>query len=630
MCGIFTILNNKSTFNTKIVKTAFDQGNARGPEDSQLIYNADSIIFGFKRLAINGLDKESNQPMTIDHVTVLCNGEIYNFKTLYAIMEIDPTTGSDCEVIIRMYQKYGFEYTISMLDGVFSIILYDTSKFTDEPKLFIARDPFGVRPLYVMEIEDNNKFSNNNNINIKYSAQKMSKNDTYTNEKIIAFASEIKSLSPLLNINNNSINNNKLFFVKKNENYVQAKTIDGIKSNDRQTFYIHPFEPGTYSYYSKTHMVNSEWNANIINKKYFTISSPSTCLSPDFLSDNIDYYKNIVYYLEEAVKKRVVGTTERPIACLLSGGLDSSLITALVNKYYPGTLKTFSIGMKGSDDLKNAKIVSEHLKTDHTEIILTPDEFFDSIPEVIKSIESYDTTTVRASVGNYLIGKYISEHTDLKVVFNGDGSDELTGGYLYFLKSPSDMDFDKECKRLLNNMHTFDVLRSDRCISSHGLEPRTPFLDKTFVNYYLSIPIKYRNPLSNESTDICEKQLLRESFNFVYNDLIPQEILWRTKEAFSDGISGDNGSWFQIIKDKLAYIKKYINNTAFICKPEWTDHNKPITDEQLYYRILYELYYPNTSNNIPYFWMPNFIEASDSSARTLSIYNEINKNVLMK
>ena len=377
-------------------------------------------------------------------------------------------------------------------------------------------------------------------------------------------------------------------------------------------------------------MVNSEWKANIINKKYFNISSPSTCLSPFNSNNNIEYYKNIVYYLEEAVKKRVVGTTERPIACLLSGGLDSSLITALVNKYYPGTLKTFSIGMKGSDDLKNAKIVSEHLKTDHTEIILTPDEFFHAIPEVIKSIESYDTTTVRASVGNYLIGKYISNHTDLKVVFNGDGSDELTGGYLYFLKSPSDMDFDKECKRLLNNMHTFDVLRSDRCISSHGLEPRTPFLDKTFVNYYLSIPIKHRNPLSNESTDICEKQLLRESFNFVYNDLIPPEILWRTKEAFSDGISGDNGSWFQIIKDKLAYIKKHINNTQFVCKPEWTDHNKPLTDEQVYYRILYELYYPNTSNNIPYFWMPNFIEASDSSARTLSIYNEINKNVLMK
>ena len=630
MCGIFTIINNKSTFNSEIVKTAFDQGNARGPEDSQLIYNADSIIFGFKRLAINGLDKESNQPMTIDYVTVLCNGEIYNFKTLYAIMGIDPTTGSDCEVIIRMYQKYGFEYTISMLDGVFSIILYDTSKFTDEPKLFIARDPFGVRPLYVMEIDYNNKYNNKYN-NINNSSENKSKNISYTNEKIFAFASEIKSLSPLLNNNNNNNNtNNKIFFIKKNNTYVKNKNLSDCNYNDRKDFYIHPFEPGSYSYYSKTHMVNSEWKPKIINKKYFTISSPSTCLSPVNSYNNVDYYKNIVYYLEEAVKKRVVGTTERPIACLLSGGLDSSLITALVNKYYPGTLKTFSIGMCGSDDLKNAKIVSEHLKTDHTEIILTPDEFFDAIPEVIKSIESYDTTTVRASVGNYLIGKYISEHTDLKVVFNGDGSDELTGGYLYFLKSPSDIDFDKECKRLLNNIHTFDVLRSDRCISSHGLEPRTPFLDKTFVNYYLSIPIKHRNPLSCKSDETCEKQLLRESFNFVYNDLIPQEILWRTKEAFSDGVSGNNGSWFQIIKDKLCYKKKHINNTTFICKPEWNNHNKPTTDEQIYYRSLYELYYPNTCNNIPYFWMPNFIEASDSSARTLSFYNEINKNVLIK
>ena len=131
--------------------------------------------------------------------------------------------------------------------------------------------------------------------------------------------------------------------------------------------------------------------------------------------------------------------------------------------------------MKGSEDLINAKIVSEYLKTDHTEIILTPDEFFNAIPEVIKTIESYDTTTVRASVGNYLIGKYISKNTDIKVVFNGDGSDELTGGYLYFLKSPDNISFDKECKNLLNNIHYFDVLRSDKCISSHGLEPRTPF-----------------------------------------------------------------------------------------------------------------------------------------------------------
>ena len=190
-----------------------------------------------------------------------------------------------------------------------------------------------------------------------------------------------------------------------------------------------------------------------------------------------------------AVKKRVQGTTERPIACLLSGGLDSSLITALVNKYHKGQLNTFSIGMKGSEDLKYAREVADHLKTNHTEIILTPEEFFDAIPDVIRTIESYDTTTVRASVGNYLVGKYISENSDCKVIFNGDGSDELTGGYLYFLKAPNAIEFDAECRRLIHEIHFFDVLRSDRCIAAHGLEPRTPFLDRTFVNEYLNIPL---------------------------------------------------------------------------------------------------------------------------------------------
>ena len=318
MCGIFTIINNKSTFNKELVKTSFDKVNNRGPEDSKLNYNSDSIIFGFKRLAINGLDEKSGQPMTIDNVTVLCNGEIYNFKTLYDFMDIEPTTGSDCEVIIRMYQKYGFEYTIKMLDGVFSIILYDTTNLSEKPKLFVARDPFGVRPLYVLEV------NKNNNINSELT------NLNYTHEKIFAFASEIKSLSPLLN-------DNELMFIKKdNDSYIKT---NNTKIVNKQNFYIHPFEPGTYSYYTKTLLVNSEWTPEVINKKYFTIFTPSTCLSQYNSNKNIDYYEKIVYYLEEAVKKRVVGTTERPVACLLSGGLDSSLITALVNKYYPGTYK---------------------------------------------------------------------------------------------------------------------------------------------------------------------------------------------------------------------------------------------------------------------------------------------------
>ena len=154
--------------------------------------------------------------------------------------------------------------------------------------------------------------------------------------------------------------------------------------------------------------------------------------------------------LSEAVRKRVVGTTERGIACCLSGGLDSSLIAALVSKYYDGHLETYSIGMKGSDDLRYAKLVATHIGSKHTEIVLSEDEFWDAIPEVIEAIESYDTTTVRASVGNYLVGKHISENSDAKVVFNGDGSDELTGGYLYMLAAPNSLEFNAECRRLLN------------------------------------------------------------------------------------------------------------------------------------------------------------------------------------
>ena len=300
------------------------------------------------------------------------------------------------------------------------------------------------------------------------------------------------------------------------------------------------------------------------------------------------------------VKKRVVGTTDRPVACLLSGGLDSSLITALVNKFYATELETYSIGMEGSEDLINAKKVAKHLGTKHTEIILTPQEFWDAIPEVIKAIESYDTTTVRASVGNYLIGKYISEHSDAKVIFNGDGSDEVAGGYLYFLKAPDSYEFDKECRRLLKDIHTFDVLRSDKSISSNGLEPRTPFLDKSFVEMYLNVPLKLRDPRYDKENPKMEKYFLRNVVETFAPELLPKEILWRTKEAFSDGVSGNAGSWFEIIKERAQY---QITDIKFLQEKI----NSPITPEQKYYRSIFDKNYPNSAHVLPYFWMPKYV-----------------------
>lgn len=606
MCGIFAILNNKSTFDNSTIKNAFHKLNPRGPESSKFNTFGEKFVLGFKRLAINGINEISNQPITIDGVTIICNGEIYNYKLLYKELyetyKIIPKTDSDCEIIIHLYKLYGIEQTLRLLDGVFSFILYDNHDISINPKIYVARDPFGVRPLYVIrkkqtQVENKNIFSNSN----------------ITNENIIGFASEIKALHPLLY-------SKEQILMYTNKSHLFNNQATSNVYNIYKSFEIIPFEPGSYSEYTIDFKVNSEWRYKMQNKKYISTNFPSTILNYNYQNNIKDVYSKIIFYLEYAVKKRVLETTDRPIACLLSGGLDSSLITALVKKHYTGELKTYSIGMKGSEDLKKAKEVAKYLKTTHTEIILSEDDFFNSIPEVITTIESYDTTTVRASVGNYLVGKYISEHSDAKVIFNGDGSDELTGGYLYFLKAPCSMEFDKECRRLLENIHTFDVLRSDRCISCHGLEPRTPFLDRTFVNFYLSLPINLRNPLTSTiNKTICEKQLLRSAVEYVYPDLLPNNILWRTKEAFSDGVSGNRGSWFEIIQYKLK--DNYIKYTSH------SKHNVPTSTEQIYYRSIYDKYYFGTEKCIPYFWMPKYVETNDCSARTLEIYDKLNNIV---
>jgi asparagine synthase (glutamine-hydrolysing) len=273
--------------------------------------------------------------------------------------------------------------------------------------------------------------------------------------------------------------------------------------------------------------------------------------------------------LINSVMKRCM--SDQPIGALLSGGLDSSIVCAILAMNIPD-LHTFSIGIEGSPDLKHARIVADHIKSKHHEIIYTPEIFKTAVPQVIFDIETYDVTTVRASVGNWLVGEYIRQKTDIKVVFNGDGSDELFGGYLYFHRAPSDYDFKKETTRLLSDIHMFDVLRSERCMSSHGLESRTPFLDPELTDFVSSIPTVFLRAMN-------EKQILREAFTH----LLPSVIINRQKEAFSDGVN--NGTpWFK--RD----------------------------DEESYYRTIFDTYYPGR-NIIPYKWMPKWINATDPSAK---------------
>jgi asparagine synthase (glutamine-hydrolysing) len=306
--------------------------------------------------------------------------------------------------------------------------------------------------------------------------------------------------------------------------------------------------------------------------------------------------------LEVAVKKRML--TERPVAALLSGGIDSSLIAALVARELRAAqapaLKTFSIGFAGSEDLRYARMVAAWIGSDHHEIIATPDDFFAAIPEVIRVIESYDTTTVRASVGNYLVAKAVRERSDCKVVFNGDGSDEVFGSYMYFYSAPSEEAFEAESGRLLEDIHMFDVLRSDRSISSHGLEPRTPFLDKQFVATARAVATGLRRPSDTQ----CEKYILRRAF--ADSGLLPNDVLWRKKEAFSDGVSGPAKLWYQEIQERVPSLMGL----------------SPAEAERAYYESIYNQHYKGRgAPNVPYRWMPRWTNATDPSARTLAAYS---------
>ena len=260
-----------------------------------------------------------------------------------------------------------------------------------------------------------------------------------------------------------------------------------------------------------------------------------------------DIHANIRLLLKEAVKKRLM--SERRIGCLLSGGLDSSLVTALLVQSLTEVgcdykVQTFSIGMEDSTDLKAARTLAKYLGTEHHEVQFTPDEGFAAIHEVILSLESFDTIVIRGSVAMYLVCKYIKENTDTTVIFSGEGSDELCQGYIYFHKAPTAADGDADSRRLLHDLYLYDNLRADRTTAAHGLELRLPFLDKFFTSYYLSLPPEKRQP-----QDGVEKHLLRSAF--AGTGLLPDEILWRPKEGFSDGVSSKKQSWFRLLQEHI-------------------------------------------------------------------------------
>ncbi len=315
--------------------------------------------------------------------------------------------------------------------------------------------------------------------------------------------------------------------------------------------------------------------------------------------------------LIDGVKKRL--DADAPVGFLLSGGLDSSLVCAIAQKMTDHPIRTFAIGMDvDAIDLKYAKKVACYIGSEHTEVIISKQDVIDSIEDVVHLLGTWDITTVRASVGMYLVCKYIHEHTDIRVLLTGEISDELFG-YKYTDFAPNAEEFQKEAEKRIRELHMYDVLRADRCISVNSLEARVPFGDLKFVRYAMSI-----DPVLKMNRHNMGKYLLRKAF--AEDHILPDEILWRQKAAFSDAVG------HSMVDDIRAYAEETYTDAEFEAKRRQYAYCPPFTKESLLYRELFEKYYPGNAEMIADFWMPNRnwegCAVNDPSARVLSNYGE--------
>lgn len=508
MCGIVGTFGKNigsDTMRKEILKMS-KRIRHRGPDWSG-IYCGENAIMSHERLSI--VDPQSGgQPLKNADGTIILtvNGEIYNHQDIRKEFEgkYEFQTGSDCEVILALYQEYGTEF-LEKLNGIFAFALYDSNK----DYFLIARDPIGVIPLY-----------------IGYDA----KGNLY-------FASELKALEGVCNS-------------------------------------IEPFLPGHYLDSSTKEPVkwyHRDWE------------------DYDAVKDNTTDIAVLKEALEAAVKRQLM--SDVPYGVLLSGGLDSSVISAIACKYaakriesgdkqeawWP-RLHSFAVGLKGAPDLAAAKKVADYIGTVHHEINYTVQEGIDAIRDVIYYIETYDVTTVRASTPMYLLARVIKS-MGIKMVLSGEGADEIFGGYLYFHKAPNAKAFHEETVRKLKKLHLYDCLRANKSLSAWGVEGRVPFLDKEFLDVAMRI-----NPEDKMiKNGRIEKWVLRKAFE----DMIPESIAWRQKEQFSDGVGY---SWIDSLK---ALAESQVSDDMMKNAKRRFPINTPMNKEEYFYRSIFEECFPS-------------------------------------
>ncbi|MCR4734040.1 MAG: asparagine synthase B [Treponema sp.] len=509
----------------------------RGPDWSG-VYTGENAILSHERLSI--VDPLSGkQPLVSDDgkLILAANGEIYNHKSLRKEFEgsYHFLTGSDCEVILPLYKKYresgDFAAMIEKLSGIFAFALYDSEKDC----YLIARDEIGVIPLY----------------------QGWDKAGRYY------VASELKALE-----------------------------------GDCVT--IEEFPNGSYLFSKDKKIVKwyqRDWEL------YENVKDSARATDEKGEIINPAVIEKVRNGLENAVKAQLM--SDVPYGVLLSGGLDSSVIAAITQKYskkriesdsreaawWP-QLHSFAVGLEGSPDLVAAKKAADYIGTVHHEVHFTIQEALDALPDVIYHIETYDITTVRASTPMYLLARVIKS-MGIKMVLSGEGSDELFGGYLYFHKAPNPQEFHEELVRKMSKLHLYDCLRANKSLMAWGVEGRVPFLDKDFIDIAMKLnPSDKMNIKMAEGMEgrgnggqRIEKWILRKAFE----DLLPQEIVWRQKEQFSDGV-GYN--WIDTLK-KMTEEK--VSDAEFARRENRFPVNPPKTKEEYYYREIYSRLFPSDS-----------------------------------
>lgn len=365
-----------------------------------------------------------------------------------------------------------------------------------------------------------------------------------------------------------------LYIGKDNEGllYVSSelKALEGICDE------IEPFLPGHY-YWSREGKMHRWYQRDWMDY--------------DAVKDNQTSVDELHDALEAAVQRQLM--CDVPYGVLLSGGLDSSVISAIAKKYSAMRVETdnksaawwpqlhsFAVGLKGAPDLAKAKEVAEHIGTVHHEINYTIQEGLDAIRDVIYYIETYDVTTVRASTPMYLLARVIKS-MGIKMVLSGEGADEIFGGYLYFHKAPDAKAFHDETVRKLGKLHQYDCLRANKSLSAWGVEGRVPFLDKEFIDVAMRLnPVDKMCPGST-----IEKRVVREAFA----DMLPESVAWRQKEQFSDGVGY---SWIDTLK---AITSEAVSDEQMLHAAERFPINTPLNKEEYYYRTIFEEHFPSES-----------------------------------